>query len=261
MNISNNTGKSEFPSITSVESGGSFLLRVVWQDNTPGNYDIFSRLNSNGSWQSTTNITENAGHSKFPIVKKSYFFGANRTVVMWSDNTGNVDPNNYDIWYQLEEITPAKLLSTSTPSMYPSFAERRSQNVTKYLIMWTEGSSLPYQILTDTLTNPWGFAKGTIQSENTYQCELRSNYPNPFNPTTTFNYSLPSDSKVKLTIYSVLGQVVDVLVDAVEEAGYRSVDWNAGSAASGIYFYRLEATSVSDPSKSFTQVKKAMILK
>ena len=93
------------------------------------------------------------------------------------------------------------------------------------------------------------------------QFALEQNYPNPFNPTATIQYQLPTDSRVTLKIYNVLGQLVQTLVDGVQSASYQSVEWNAGSAASGIYFYRLEATSTSDPTKSFTQVKKMLMLK
>jgi len=90
---------------------------------------------------------------------------------------------------------------------------------------------------------------------------LYQNYPNPFNPTTTLQYSLPNESRVKLTIYNVLGQIVETLSDAIESAGYRSVEWNAGSFPSGIYFCKLESVSISDASKSFTQVKKMLLVK
>ena len=91
--------------------------------------------------------------------------------------------------------------------------------------------------------------------------ELEQNYPNPFNPTTTFRYALPTDSKVTLKVYNVLGQVVASLTDGVGSAGYQSVEWNASNVASGLYFYRIEATSISNPSKMFTQVKKMVLLK
>jgi len=86
-------------------------------------------------------------------------------------------------------------------------------------------------------------------------------YPNPFNPTTTINYSLPQDSRVTLKIYNVLGQVIAMLSDEVQSAGYRSATWVATDAASGIYFYRLEAISIVEPTKSFTQVKKMVLVK
>jgi hypothetical protein len=90
---------------------------------------------------------------------------------------------------------------------------------------------------------------------------LEQNYPNPFNPVASFRYELPCESKVKLSIYNLLGQVVALLKDEEEQAGYKEIQWNANRVAGGVYFYRLEATSVSDPNKSFMQVKKMLLLK
>lgn len=89
---------------------------------------------------------------------------------------------------------------------------------------------------------------------------LVQNYPNPFNPSTTITYSLPLSSHVKLQIYNVLGQVVAELVDGEKAARWYSVTWNA-TTSSGIYFYRIEAFSTSDPSSRFMQVKKMLLLK
>jgi photosystem II stability/assembly factor-like uncharacterized protein len=99
----------------------------------------------------------------------------------------------------------------------------------------------------------------TEQLPRTY--ELEQNYPNPFNPMTSIKYALPFDSKVKLTIYNVLGQIVNVLVNGTEPAGYKSFEWNAMNAASGIYFYKLEATNTIDPTKNFIEVKKMLLVK
>jgi len=86
-------------------------------------------------------------------------------------------------------------------------------------------------------------------------------YPNPFNPSATIRYQLPEESRVSLSVYNVLGQLVQVLEDGVENAGYRQVSWDATAYASGIYFYRLEATGVTDPSKSFSSVRKMVLIK
>jgi hypothetical protein len=91
--------------------------------------------------------------------------------------------------------------------------------------------------------------------------ELYQNYPNPFNPTTSIKYQLPFNSQVKLKIYNVLGQQVDLLTDEIQQAGFKSITWNANDAASGVYFYKLEAVSVGDPSKIFTQVKKMLLVR
>ena len=90
---------------------------------------------------------------------------------------------------------------------------------------------------------------------------MEQNYPQPFNPTTTIRFALPTDSKVTLKIYNLLGQVVATLADGVVSAGYQSAQWNASNNASGVYFYRIEATSINDLSKSFMQVKKMVLMR
>jgi probable HAF family extracellular repeat protein len=91
--------------------------------------------------------------------------------------------------------------------------------------------------------------------------ELNQNYPNPFNPSTTIKYQLPVDSRVSLNVFNLLGQVVAVLADEEQKGGFKSVVLNVNNLASGVYFYRLKAMSISDPNKSFTQVKKMVLLK
>jgi hypothetical protein len=89
---------------------------------------------------------------------------------------------------------------------------------------------------------------------------LGQNYPNPFNPSTTIRYNLPNRSTVRLVITNMLGQEVALLQDGEEEAGLHDVEWHA-NVASGVYFYRINATSVSDPNNSFVQVKKMLLVR
>jgi photosystem II stability/assembly factor-like uncharacterized protein len=83
---------------------------------------------------------------------------------------------------------------------------------------------------------------------------LAQNYPNPFNPSTTIRYELPKTSYVTLKVYNTLGQEVAELVNGVQELGYKSVGWNAGAVASGVYFYRLQAGD-------FVQTRKLLVLR
>ena len=92
------------------------------------------------------------------------------------------------------------------------------------------------------------------------QYALAQNYPNPFNPTTEIRYSLPADSRVSVKIFNLLGEEVASLIDAEQPAGVRSVRWNA-SVPSGIYFCRMEATSLDGARTSFHEVRKMMLLK
>ncbi len=84
--------------------------------------------------------------------------------------------------------------------------------------------------------------------------QLYQNYPNPFNPVTTIHYDLPIKTEARLTIYNVLGQEVDILLDRKMNAGSYAIKWNAAYVASGIYFYRLVT-----PEKQIT--KKLVVLK
>ncbi len=64
---------------------------------------------------------------------------------------------------------------------------------------------------------------------------LSQNYPNPFNPTTTIEFGIPKASRVCIRIYDILGRQVDVLVDAMIQAGHHHVIWDCPDCTSGIY--------------------------
>lgn len=70
---------------------------------------------------------------------------------------------------------------------------------------------------------------------------LHQNVPNPFNPTTTIAYTLPTATHVKLGVYDVRGREIAVLVDGHRPAGAHSAVWNAAGMPSGIYFCRITA--------------------
>ena len=78
---------------------------------------------------------------------------------------------------------------------------------------------------------------------------LAQNFPNPFNPATAITYTLPSQAHVKLAVYNTLGQEVARLVDGIQDAGHKSITWDASSLPSGVYLCRLETGGVAQTRK------------
>jgi C1A family cysteine protease len=83
---------------------------------------------------------------------------------------------------------------------------------------------------------------------------LRQNYPNPFNPLTTIEFSLPTASRVSITVYNVSGQEVMRLVDKAYPSGIHEFQWDASKLASGIYYYQIVTGE-------FTSTRKAILMK
>jgi len=89
--------------------------------------------------------------------------------------------------------------------------------------------------------------------------ELKGNYPNPFNPTTSINFSLGQMTDVSLEIYNVIGQKVRTLVNGQLEAGQHNVVWDGRDdhgkgVSSGVYFYRLTGGA-------YTATRKMLMIK
>ncbi len=88
---------------------------------------------------------------------------------------------------------------------------------------------------------------------------LEQNFPNPFNPVTTLRYDLPENSYVNVTVYDMLGREVKTLVNTTQDAGFKSVVWNATNdhgkpVSAGVYLYQIQAGD-------FVQTKKMVLLK
>ena len=91
---------------------------------------------------------------------------------------------------------------------------------------------------------------------------LLQNYPNPFNPVTEIKYDLPENAHVVLSLFNVLGQEVRTFVDEQQDAGHKTVRFDAGTLPSGVYFYRLQARPIDGGRAGwFVDVKKMVLAK
>ena len=91
------------------------------------------------------------------------------------------------------------------------------------------------------------------------QFALYQNYPNPFNPVTTLRYDLPETGLVNIIIYDMLGRQIKALVNQTQDAGYKSVTWDAINdhgerVSAGIYIYQIQAGE-------YISTKKMVLLK
>ncbi len=93
---------------------------------------------------------------------------------------------------------------------------------------------------------------GTESVPMTYK--LLQNAPNPFNPTTKISFMLPEASFVRLSIYSVKGELVKTCISRTMSEGLHTYQWNASGMASGVYFYRLQAND-------FVETRKMLLLR
>lgn len=107
------------------------------------------------------------------------------------------------------------------------------------------GSEYDYTLfMRTTMLTPTGVAE--IENKVPEKFEISSNYPNPFNPTTSIKYSLPVGENVSIIIYDITGKEVAKLVNNYQNAGTYVVTWNGkdnygAQAASGVYLYRIQA--------------------
>ncbi|MXX97694.1 MAG: T9SS type A sorting domain-containing protein [Rhodothermaceae bacterium] len=85
--------------------------------------------------------------------------------------------------------------------------------------------------------------------------KLLDNYPNPFNPTTTVNFKVASESHIRVTVFDMLGRKVAILTDQPYAGGIHQIQWDASAMGSGQYLYRMEADDKVIDTKSMILVK------
>ena len=98
--------------------------------------------------------------------------------------------------------------------------------------------------INENIISDW-YGQGVSASVNVLaeKISLDSIYPNPFNPTTSIKYQLSSFDQVKIGIYNLTGQLIEMLVNSQQDAGSYTLMWDASLHPSGIYFLSMETSN------------------
>jgi hypothetical protein len=239
--LSTNNGTSWTAASTGQMSTKVQTLAV--SPNGVGGMNLFAGTDSSGVFRSTNNGTSwtsaNSGltnlHINVLTVNGTALFAGTMGGVFLSTNNGTS-------WTAVNNgltNTGVRCLAVSGTNLFAG----------------TDGDGVWRRPLSEMITD---VQQSTTQLPEKYS--LSQNYPNPFNPSTTIVYSIPERSNVRLSIFNTLGQKISDIVSETKDAGLYEQSFNASQLSSGIYFYRIEATSVNN-SMTFVETKKMVLMR
>ncbi len=236
--------------IVSDGTGGAIF---TWLGYSPA--DVFvQRINGNGTtqWASDVRLTE----STSPTIPGIISDGATGAFIIWENpGEGKIKLQHVTLDGTLSFGPGGKTVSTGkNMSGYFTVA---TDGLGRAIAAWEDTPLYTTDIYADRVVVP-GFTtevseygqSGTAPREFT----LNQNFPNPFNPTTKITFTLAENGHVSLKVFDVLGREVATLVNGVEEAGYKSVNFDANRLSSGIYFYRLQVNT-------YVETRKLLLLR
>jgi|GEM_PF-3567635 len=205
-----------------------------------------------GNWSAAWSFT-----TTLPSLSLSTTNG-NHPKLQWSVPTGYTAPYKvYRYYCTVEEGdcfgSPALIATISDPlilyyvDLAVLIASHDPVSTAWYYAKWTNSqsgqlSTPSNKVNTGTSNIYWKAGIGREQEELPTESKLSVNYPNPFNPTTTFEYQLDQPGHVSFVICNVLGQEVARLVEGMQGAGYFKAVWEAAHEPSGIYYARFLLT-------------------
>lgn len=222
---------------------------IIWGGFGPIN-NVGTFLNTGGIFDPSTNNWETppalfqgrSSHAAVWTGKRMVIFGGYGN--SGPLNKGGVYDINTNFWTSMNE----------TLSGYPGNRYHNSIIWTgTQIIVWGGCTSLTSGFDTGGIySNPTLDIKNTSSVSTSYN--LSQNYPNPFNPVTNIQFAISKKDFVKITVYDITGKEVKTLVNNVMNTGKYNVDFDASGLESGIYFYRLFTSEL-------TETKKMMLLK
>ncbi|MCI0449894.1 MAG: T9SS type A sorting domain-containing protein, partial [Chlorobi bacterium] len=262
-------GVSTFPYIAVDNSTGPNAgnLYVVFADNRNSDCDVFFTRSTNGgvNWSAPTRVNNdplsNGKIQYWPVIAVNE---VGNIAIMFMD-TRNTPNNTIIEAFVARSIDGGNTFTNELVSAEPSPTNIPGSNVRfgdyidvdyvgqNIVPVWTDErlGGFNMDIYTAEISELLGTEPVTgIPSK----FELMQNYPNPFNPSTTIGFSLPEKSLVTIEVFNSLGQFIKTLASGSYPAGSHTINFNAGSLSSGVYFYKLNAGD-------YSTVKKMILVK
>lgn len=243
-------------------SEGKYYWRVMAFD-LAGNYGAFSSFRTFGidttapDIQYVLNLPDDASapYGPYEVTSKVYDLSGVKSGYLFTQiNVGG--------WDSTAMFFASDSLRDSIPELTPSTDETTSVS---YYLKVTD--MLDHQSVSSTYSfeaiGPSGVAgKPTSVLPSDYA--LQNAYPNPSRGRTTFRYQLPRESKVSLTVYNVVGQIIKRFDVGAKPAGYHQISWNDNTLPNGVYIYQLKARlcqGSGGQAGEFSSTKKLMIVR
>ncbi|KAA3606863.1 MAG: T9SS C-terminal target domain-containing protein [Calditrichaeota bacterium] len=168
---------------------------------------------------------------------------------------------NFNLSNEGERLKLSNALGTTVDSVFyqtssPWTTEANGSGKTLELISTDLDNSLASSWRASTLNGTPGTENEIILPNS---IKIFQNFPNPFNVSTRINFEIPSQTKIKVSIFNILGQKVKTLLNQTKEAGFHTVEWNGtnendAKVSSGVYFCKVEIGKKSE-------VRKMLLLK
>jgi parallel beta-helix repeat protein len=223
---------------------------------TTGNY-LACRITSNnaeyslrtgGAWSYVSSPGNSTGYT-LPVELSTFTIDvSNRIVTLnWRTETEvnnygfDVERSQYNDWQKIGFV--AGHWNSNSPKEYSFTDKPRGGSEFKYRLKQIDADG-KYEY------SPEVEVSLGIQSDYS----VRQNFPNPFNPVTKIEFSIPTDNIVEIKVFNILGREVATLLNEKKQAGVHSVEFNAGNLSSGIYFYKIV-------SGQYSEIKKMILLR
>lgn len=242
------SGVATQPSLTADYRGH---LHLVWRDSRDLNNEIYYKEYVPGvGWDLVdTRLTAHAAAQIEPQVDADPMGNA---YVVWTDSRNG--SSNPDIFYKERKggtwgaDIPLVYAATDTTNSVQHFPAITHDGIGQTYVAWTD-ERFPASIGKNKeafYKIGYGFTTGVETTPAPVLARLLKNFPNPFNPRTTVEFTLKRDAVASLRVYDAQGRLVRTLLSSYLAAGPHSVSWNGlddtgRPSASGVYFLRLQA--------------------